>query len=145
MLARHLLSGFCPGLMTEFWHARMAAQLASSAPLARGADPASLGEVALALALVVAAIVILAWVLRRVQRGIAAAGSSRLRVVASLALGPRERLVVVDAAGTQLLLGVTPAGISRLHELSDPLVVAAPSPNDFAQRLRQALRGVGPE
>jgi len=107
--------------------------------------PSLVRKLAVLLALVVAAIVILAWVLRRVQRGIAAAGSSRLRVVASLALGPRERLVVVDAAGTQLLLGVTPAGISRLHELSDPLVVAAPSPNDFAQRLRQALRGAGPE
>ena len=70
-----------------------------------------------------------------------------LRVVASLQLGAQERAVVVEVGGQQLLLGVTAAGISRLHELPQPLPPAEPArlPNlkdlpNFAQLLSQRLR-----
>lgn len=121
----------------------MAAQLASPASPVRGTDLASLGEVALALMLAVVTIVLLAWLLRRLQRGTAAPGVGRLRVVGTLALGPRERLVVVDAAGTQILLGVAPGGISRLHEFPETVFESESPGSDFASRLRQALARPG--
>jgi flagellar protein FliO/FliZ len=53
------------------------------------------------------------WVLRRI--GIAPrTGSSHLKIVSQLALGPRERVVVVEAGDRWLLLGVGAGGISRL-------------------------------
>jgi len=50
------------------------------------------------------------------------AGGS-LRVVASLAVGQRERAVVVQVGDRQLLLGVAPGRVELLHELGAPLPV----------------------
>ena len=105
----------------------------------------TVADVALALGLVVLAIVVLAWALRRLQGG-AAVANAQLRVVAALPVGPRERVLVVDAGGTQLLLGVTATQITRLHEFAQPVVAAdRPVAGEFAARLRHALgKGTGP-
>ncbi|MGE8212602.1 MAG: FliO/MopB family protein, partial [Stenotrophomonas sp.] len=66
---------------------------------------------------------------------------------ASLNIGAKERVVVVDVNGQQLLLGVTAGGISNLHQLPEPLPQTPPPalphlkqlPN-FAQLLQQKLR-----
>jgi flagellar protein FliO/FliZ len=55
-----------------------------------------------------------------------AAGS--LRVVASLAVGQRERAVVVQVGDRQLLLGVAPGRVALLHELGAPLPVERHDP-----------------
>lgn len=105
----------------------------------------TVADVAVALGLVVLAIIALAWALRRLQGG-AAAANAQLRVVAALSVGPRERVLVVDAAGTQLLLGVTATRISLLHEFPQPVVATErPVATEFAARLRQAIgKGPGP-
>jgi flagellar protein FliO/FliZ len=41
-----------------------------------------------------------------------------MRIVESLPLGPRERLVMVDVGGERLLLGVTAQSVSRVHATS---------------------------
>ncbi len=92
----------------------------------------------LALGLVVGLVLLSAWVLRRLQ-GLAPGGGGRLKVVAALPLGARERLVVVEVGGEQLLIGVAPGQVRALHVLREPIEVAAP-PSAFPERLRQALR-----
>jgi len=67
------------------------------------------------LILVLLIILALAWMARRSrlvpQR---VKGSKLLTIVGAHSLGQRERLVVVEMAGKQLLLGVTATTISRL-------------------------------
>jgi flagellar protein FliO/FliZ len=112
---------------------------AAGTPVGEGIGLGSLLEVGAALGIVVLAILALAWALRRLQ-GSGAGTGAQLKVVAAITIGPRERVLVVDAAGTQLLLGVTPTQITRLHEFPAPLIVAArPRGADFGARLRQAL------
>lgn len=106
---------------------------------ASAADAGSIGGALFSLVLVVGLILALGWLAKRMpglQRG---AGNSNLRVVASVALGPRERAVVVDVGGTQLLLGVGQGGVRALHTLDAPLPVAAApaAPSPFAQILAQ--------
>jgi len=120
--------------------ARPAAQAVHAAP-----GPSIAGAL-LALLLVLGLILGLAWLLRRMP-GSGFRPADGLKVVASLHLGPKERAVVVEVGGQQLLLGVTPAGITRLHELPQPLPPAEPPrlPDlkklpDFAQLLAQRLR-----
>ena len=61
-------------------------------------------------------------------------------VLAALPLGPRERLVLVDAAGSHILLGVTAQQITALHQFSEPVVLPdGGNAADFALRLREAL------
>ena len=74
--------------------------------------------VALSLGLVVALIVVAAWVLRRSPLGAFARANGPLKVVATLPLGPKERLMLVEFEGSRLLLGVAPSGIFALNEPS---------------------------
>jgi len=109
---------------------------------AAGSGPVDAGgvwEVLVALGLVVAAIFAVAWLMRRFQPGMVT-GPVSMRILGALALGPRERLLLVDVAGTQVLLGVTPTQITRLLEIEEQLALSQqPASNDFAARLRQII------
>ncbi len=113
--------------------AHVAQPIKGDAPGAAGA----IGGTVFALLLVIGLIFGLAWVARRMP-GVASQRNAALRVVASLSLGPRERVVVVDVGGTQLLLGVGAGGTRALHALTSPLPVDAPAQAaPFAQLLAQ--------
>jgi flagellar protein FliO/FliZ len=104
------------------------------------ATAGSLGGAVFALVLVVGLILLLSWLARRVPGlgGSTGGANPALRIVGSLALGPRDRLVVVDVGGTQLLLGVGAGGTRTLHALDAPLPTpAAKSTPAFAQLLAQ--------
>ena len=126
------------------------ALIAAGAPATRvgqhaAAAPSMFGAV-LALLAVLALIVGLGWLLKRMP-GSGFKPAEGLRVVASLNVGAKERVVVVDVNGEQLLLGVTAGGIATLHRLPEPLPTPEPArlpdfknlPN-FAQLLQQRLR-----
>lgn len=96
----------------------------------------SLGGTLLSFALVLGLIFALAWVMKRV-RGRSVRRGGELRIRASLALGAKERLVLVEAAGEHLLLGVGAAGVRRLHRYAAPLPEAAPEEYGFATLLQR--------
>ena len=60
------------------------------------------------------ALLAMLWWLRR---GKASSGSGPLKVVQAVAVGSRERVVVLDAQGRRLVLGVTPNKIELIAEL----------------------------
>lgn len=64
----------------------------------------SLLQVLFGLAVVLGAIVGLAWLFKRVSGGMLGA-SSRLRVVSGTMVGPKERVVIVELEGEWLVLG----------------------------------------
>ncbi|MEW5880084.1 MAG: flagellar biosynthetic protein FliO [Pseudomonadota bacterium] len=80
------------------------------------AEGPSLLPMVVALVFVLALIPLAMWLLKRLG-GAQPAGSAGLRVVAQLALGPRERIVVIEAGERWLLLGVTAASINRVGSL----------------------------
>lgn len=96
------------------------AQTPESSSSALGA--AWLGLVTLTLLVVLFAVVL--WLYRRGQQAGNATGS--IRVLASQALGPRERVVVVRIDDRILALGHTPTHISLLTELESFDESAAP-------------------
>lgn len=114
-------------------------QAPTARPAASPADAGSLGGLVFSLLLIVGLILALGWLARRMPGfGGGAATRNGLRVVASLPVGARERVVVVDVGGTQLLLGVGAAGVRTLHTLDAPLPeTAAGAPSPFAQVLAQ--------
>ena len=91
-----------------------------------------------ALLLVVGLILALAWLARRLPGMGAATGNRNLKLVGSLSIGPRERVVVVDVGGTQLLLSTGAGGTRTLHTLEQPLPEPEAGPaSPFAQVLAQ--------
>ncbi len=69
-----------------------------------------------ALLLVLAVIAAAAWLLRRAQR-LPGASSAVLRSVSGIAVGPKERVIVVEIGETWLVLGVAPGQVRTLHTL----------------------------
>ena len=87
---------------------------------------ASVVQMVFSLIAVVALILGLAWMTRRMQVMRGAAGSE-LRVRATLAVGLKERVVLIEAVGQQFLIGVAPGQVSILKALG-PAQDAPPSP-----------------
>ena len=86
---------------------------------------ASLGQVTLALGLVLAVIFVAAWLLRRV-RGFGKTGTGVLDIIADLPVGQKERAVLIRVGTTQVLIGVAPGRVTTLHVLTEP-VSSAPT------------------
>ncbi|MGV0949622.1 MAG: flagellar biosynthetic protein FliO [Azonexus sp.] len=94
---------------------------ASVGPAAAGAGAAGqaitgvevVGQVTLSLMLVVAVLLVLAWAMRRLGR-FQSQTASNLQVLGGLRLGARERILLVEAEGRRLLVGVAPGGLRTL-------------------------------
>ncbi|WP_052481105.1 flagellar biosynthetic protein FliO [Gilvimarinus agarilyticus] len=103
-----------------------------------GAD--TLLSVLLGLLGIIALILGLAWFARRAG-ATGWARSNDMKVVATLALGTRERLLVVDVAGTQILLGVTAQAINQLHVFEQPVIAAdGTQSSEFSQKLMSIMK-----
>jgi flagellar protein FliO/FliZ len=117
------------------------AQTVGSAPLP---STGPLGAI-IGLALVVALILVLGWLMRRFNGG---SGLQRgpLRVLGATSVGQRERVVLVRYENTVLILGVAAGHVSLLKEAPAPAEPpSTPSQNlpSFLERLK-AITGAGP-
>ncbi|MEX6503057.1 flagellar biosynthetic protein FliO [Pseudomonas zhanjiangensis] len=115
-------------------------QAQAVAPMAGGGIGGQLVQLLLGLLLVIGLIFLLAWVMRRVQQ-ISPRGGQVIKVLASQALGPRDRLVLVQVGGEQILLGLSPGRITALHVMNEPVHLpdGEPASAEFAQRLMELL------
>ncbi|MGQ0529119.1 MAG: flagellar biosynthetic protein FliO [Panacagrimonas sp.] len=73
-------------------------------------------QMVLSLTAVVVMILGLAWMTRRMQ-GLRVSSPQDLRVKATLAVGIKERVVLIEAQGQQFLIGVAPGQVSMLKAL----------------------------
>jgi flagellar protein FliO/FliZ len=115
----------------------------SWAETAAPVDSGSLAQVVFGLGVVLILLVASLWLLKRLTapRGSAA---GFLKVITAAAVGPRERVVVVEVGETWLVLGVAPGQVSALHQMPRQEMAASVQPGDFAARLRQFMeRGSG--
>ena len=78
--------------------------------------------------------------MRRVQR-VGPGNGQVIEMIGSRALGPRDRLVLVQVGEEQILLGITPGRITPLHVLKTPVSVdqGQSATPEFAQRLMELL------
>ena len=114
--------------------------LAAESNLSSISPLATLGKLAVALLLVL----LVFWVFARVMRqlhGAKGAIHNGLKIVGSLSIGQRERVIVVQAGDQQLVLGVTASQINTLHVLATPLSTGSCEEfGDFRQKLSAALK-----
>lgn len=108
----------------------------------------SLVQVLFALALVLGAVALSAWLLRRFAGGQRLGGGS-MRVVGGVAVGPKERVVLVEVGDVWLVVGVAPGQVNALHTMPkqhDNAAVDSPAgeQKNFALWLKQAMQGRKP-
>ncbi len=124
-------------------HAQTARPFAApdtTAPVAPS-DVGSLGEVTLALALVLAAIFGAAWLLRRV-RGFGKPQGTALDILADLPVGTKERAVLIRVGARQILIGVAPGRVNTLHVLDEPVREVAMAADPVAAAERPSFRAL---
>ena len=94
------------------------------------------------LVLIIVAIVAVGWLYSRAQ-GMRGHNGDVFHVLATQPLGPKERVLLVEVAGKQLILGITASQIQTLHVLEQPFLNErrASLPSVFAERLRTAIKG----
>ncbi len=115
------------------------AEAGASAPVEPFASP-YLMKLTGGLILVVAAIFVLAWLVKKLNLN-QQSPHGLIRIVAGLPLGTRDRIVLVQVGDEQILLGLTPGRIEKLHTLAQPLdaPAGAPANASFARRLKDAM------
>lgn len=115
---------------------------AVSPPPVRVGSGSQLASVALGLVFIVALILALGWFMRRFNQG-GIFNNSAIKIVATLPMGTRERLAVIDVGGQQLLLGITATQITTLHVFAEPVIDAqtnAPVSSEFGRKLIAILQ-----
>lgn len=114
--------------------------------LAQPVSPLSVGsltQLTLSLIAIVALILAISWALKRLKT----AGPRRARDIAvldELSVGPRDRIVLIRVGESQVLVGVSAAGLVPLTPLAVPIVLkdGIPTPA-FAERLRDLMKRPG--
>ncbi|MFT3931524.1 MAG: flagellar biosynthetic protein FliO [Spongiibacteraceae bacterium] len=84
------------------------------------------------------AIVVAGWWLVQRAGGLQIKSGSGMRIVTAISVGPRERVVLIEIAGEQMLLGVAPGRVNLLHRFEQPVMAA--SSDDFASKIRQVMQ-----
>ncbi len=100
------------------------------------------GSMILSLLMVLALIIICALVLKRFK--FTQQGVSQLKMVTSLSLGAKERVVVIQAGEQQLLLGVTAQQVTLIERLEQPLATQTLKATELPKKLLSFLSAKKP-
>ncbi len=103
-------------LHSPFALAADAARPAFTPPPAATLSSGDVLQVIASLALVLAAVVLVAWMLKRIQMPQQGA-SNALKIVSGVAVGQRERVVLMEVNDTWLVIGVAPGQVNALHSM----------------------------
>ena len=135
-----LLAFLCAPL---FAAAQQTARPAYTPPPAAAVSSGSILQVIFSLLLVLAAVVLVAWILKRINLPQHGAGSL-LKVISGVAVGQRERIVLVEVNDTWLVVGVAPGQVRTLHSmpkgsLPAPSADATTDGKNFQNWLKQMM------
>lgn len=95
--------------------------------------------VTLGLMAIVGLIFALSWFVKRFTQG-GFSGNAHIKILSAMPLGTRERLVLIETGGQQLLIGVTANNINTLHVLTTP--IAIPEKTDITSEFSKKLMAI---
>ena len=116
---------------TRVWFVLSPLFLASNTAFAEAktlSDTSSIVSIFLSLLLVIAVVFMLAFIMRRFN--VTGGSTGQLKVIASLAAGTKERVLVIEVGEEQHLIGVTAQNINHLAKLDTPISNDKPPTGD---------------
>ena len=119
MISRfRILAALLPALTSVAYAAEQPFAAPEAAKTAATSPAGGLVQVTLSLMLVLAAVFASAWVVRRLKN-FGRPGAGAIQIVADVALGTKERAVLIQVGAQQLLVGVAPGRVNTLHVLTE--------------------------
>ncbi len=98
-------------------------------------------QVGLYLGLIVGLILLMGYVAKKITPMATGGSANGMKVVSSLPLGIKEKLVLVQVGEQQVLLGVTQHNISRIENFSHPVLTPdAEGLSDFRFKLQEMMQ-----
>jgi len=142
MLTR-VLATFAVAIFSPLARAAEATRPVYVPPPAAAVSSGSVLQVILSLLLVLAAVVLVGWILKRINLPQQGAGNA-LKVVSGVAVGQRERIVLVEVNDTWLVVGIAPGCVNALHTMPKGALpsasnVATGDDNKFQAWLKQMM------
>jgi flagellar protein FliO/FliZ len=131
-----------PGTISPFVNQASSTQetLATTTPVLNTQD--QLIQVSLSLVAVLLVIYALAWLIKR-NRGVQGLASLPIKTLAVLPMGVKEKIVLIEVGGKQILLGLTAHNINTLASFDEPiLVIKDKDPKNFSDRFKEILTQV---
>lgn len=119
-----------------FFLADVAFATTGQSPAPLPASPVSIGgvlQVLFGLIVVLATVAGSAWILKRLAPGQVSAGGA-IKLIGGIAVGPKERVVVVEVGETWLVVGVAPGQVSALHNMPRVEAFQGAAPSDHADQ-----------
>jgi flagellar protein FliO/FliZ len=95
-------------------------------PPASAVSSGSALQIIFSLILVLAAVALAAWIMKRINLPHQGA-ASLLKVVSGVAVGPRERVVLMEVNDTWLIVGIAPGQVRTLHTMPKGVLPAGMS------------------
>ena len=104
-----------------------------SAALSGGIQTDYIVQVLLSLILVVGVIVLLSYLVKRLNLQ-SRAGSGAVRILSVVSIGAKDKLLLVEVGEEQLLLGSSPGNVQKLHLLEKPIDIHSKPESVSAER-----------
>jgi flagellar protein FliO/FliZ len=133
-LHRYRLSTFGILLVVASGFATASTEISS-----KGSSPFDFAATLGSLLLVIAVILGLAWVLKRMKVP-SLVNQKGLRMVRQIPVGTKERIAIVEAGEEQYLVGITSQSIQLISKLEEPLEENEVSPPAFASQLSNIMK-----
>jgi len=121
-----VLAAFFAAFFTPLVLAAESVRPAYVPPPAAAVSSGSVLQVILSLLLVLAAVVLVGWILKRINLPQQGAGNA-LKVISGVAVGQRERIVLVEVNDTWLVVGVAPGQVNALHTMPKGSLPSSPN------------------
>ncbi len=89
----------------------------------------------LSMIFILALLIVAAWLMRRLSGG-KSFGNKSLKILGGVALGPRERIVLIEVGEECLVVGIVPGQIRTLHRLPKNQIQLDVEQKNFADWLK---------
>lgn len=98
-------------------------------------------KTAVSLALVISLIFLIAWIYKKMNR---ARGifSSDLKIISSVSIGSKEKLIVVEVGDEQILIGATPSKITKIFHLKEKIQSQTNTSSNFKNLFNGVVNGI---
>ena len=100
-----------------------------------------LSRIIIGLVLILLLIFLLAWVMKKMQLT-PQSGQQLIKIVSAISVGHRDRIALIQVGGEQILVGLTPGRIHKLHELKSAVEVSQDeglAHGQFAQKFTRLM------